>query len=144
MMESHWPVVLKDPKASGHQLNHSKWYEKAGKVVFSRHLDKLDNQTAKLVKDHLAAEIKNLKNSPGKNLMIFGSPRLVHSFAQLGLIDEFVITVNPIILGTGIPMFAEIDRKVRLQLVKSTELQAGVVGLHYLGSATTEIQPANA
>ena len=50
MMESHWPSVLKDPAAKGHQLNHSKWYEKAGKVVFSRHLDELDNQSAKLVK----------------------------------------------------------------------------------------------
>jgi dihydrofolate reductase len=132
MMESYWPSVLKNPKASGHQRNHSKWYENAGKVVFSRRLGTLDNQTAKLVKDNLAGEIKNLKNSPGKNLMIFGSPRLVHSFAQLGLIDEFVITVNPIVLGAGIPMFAGIDRRIGLELVNSTELQSGVVGLHYI------------
>jgi dihydrofolate reductase len=131
MMESYWPAVLNDPKATGHFLNHSKWYEKAGKVVFSRRLDRLDNPTAKLIKDNLPGEIESLKKNPGKNLMIFGSPRLVHSFAQLGLIDEFVITVNPIILGAGIPMFADIDRKIRLQLVKSTELPSGVVGFHY-------------
>jgi dihydrofolate reductase len=131
MMESYWPAVLKNPKASGHHLNHSKWYEKAGKVVFSRKLNKLENQNAKLIKDDLAGEIEVLKKSPGKNLMIFGSPRLVHSFAQLGLIDEFVITANPIILGAGIPMFAGIDRRIPLELMKSTELQSGVVGLHY-------------
>jgi len=131
MMESHWPRVLKDPKASGHQLNHSKWYEKAGKVVFSRQLDRLDNPAAKLVKDNLAGEIENLRNSEGKNLMIFGSPRLVHSFANLGLIDEFVITVNPIILGAGIPMFAGMDRRIRLKLLESTQLASGVVGFHY-------------
>jgi len=136
MMESHWPAVLKDPKASGHQLNHSRWYEKAGKVVFSRKLNKLENQSAKLIKENLANEVATLKNAPGKNLMIFGSPRLVHSFAQLGLIDEFVITVNPIILGTGIPMFAGIDRRIRLQLIKSTELEAGVVGYHYISGGS--------
>ena len=131
MMESYWPAVLKDPKATGHHLNHSKWYEKAGKVVFSRQLDQLHNPDAKLVKENLPGEIENLKNSPGKNLMIFGSPRLVHSFANLGLIDEYVITVNPITLGAGIPMFAGIDRRIRLQLVESTELASGVVGFHY-------------
>jgi dihydrofolate reductase len=131
MMESYWPSVLKDPKAAGHQLNHSKWYEKAGKVVFSRRLQGLDNPNAKLIKENLPDEIETLKNSPGKNLMIFGSPRLVHSFARLGLIDEYVITVNPIILGAGIPMFAGIDRRMRLQRVNSTELISGVVGFHY-------------
>src|SRR5271170_4161740 len=95
MMESHWPSVLKDPKASGHQLAHAQWYEKAKKIVFSRKTDKLNNQNAKLVKDNLAGEVENLKTSLGKNIMIFGSPGLVHSFARLGLIDEFVITINP-------------------------------------------------
>ena len=78
MMESYWPSRLNDPTASGHFLNHAKWYEKAAKVVFSRRLDKLENQNAKLVKDNLPGEIEKMKKSPGKNLMIFGSPRLVH------------------------------------------------------------------
>ncbi len=131
MMEAHWPAVLKDPKATGHQLNHSRWYEKAGHIVFSRKLNHLDNPKAKLITENLAGEIEKLKQQPGKNLMIFGSPRLVHSFAQLGLIDEYVITVNPIILGAGIPMFADIDHRIRLKLVKSTELATGVIGTHY-------------
>ncbi len=131
MMESYWPSVLKDPKASGHQLRHAQWYEKAKKVVFSKHIDKLDNENAKLVKENLAGEVEGLKKITGRNIMIFGSPGLVHSFVQLDLIDEFVITINPVVLGAGIPMFKEIDRRINLRLVKSTEFKIGVVGLHY-------------
>ena len=131
MMESHWPSVLKDPNASGHQLTHAKWYEKANKIVFSRQLDKLDNPNAKLVRGNLAGEVDDLKKSIGKNIMIFGSPGLVQSCCKLGLVDEFVINVNPVVLGAGISMFGGIDQRINLRLVQSTEFKLGVVGLHY-------------
>ena len=132
MMESHWPKVLNDPNATGHQFKHARWYEKTTKIVFSRKLDKLDNHSARLVKENIPNEITSLKNSQGKNAMIFGSPGLVHSLTQLGLIDEFLIMLNPVILGTGIPMFEGIDPKINLRLEASTPFKAGVIGLHYI------------
>jgi len=132
MMESHWPNVLKDPKATGHQLTHTRWYEKASKIVFSKKQTELDNHSVRLVRENIPDEIRNLKNGPGKNAMIFGSPRLVHSFIQLGLTDEFLIMLNPVILGAGIPMFEGMDSKMNLRLEHSTEFKSGVVGLHYI------------
>jgi dihydrofolate reductase len=131
MMEDYWPGVLKDPKAVGHQLNHAKWYALAKKYVFSTSLKKLNNPTAELVKADLPGKVAALKKEQGKNLMIFGSPGLTHSFAQLGLIDEYVILINPLILGSGIPMFKGIVSRANLKLISATEFKIGVVGFHY-------------
>ena len=131
MMEAHWPKALKDPTASGHQLSHAQWYAKAGKSVFSTTTNSLSDKNARLVKENLTAEIARLKNEPGRNIMIFGSPGLVHSFARLGLIDEYVITINPAILGSGIPMFKDIASRIDLRLKQATTFKAGSIGLHY-------------
>ena len=129
MMEAYWPAVLNDPQAEGHQLNHAKWYAKAKKFVFSRNLTKLNDPMAQLVKEDLAGTVAELKKDQGKDIMIFGSPGLVHSFVQLGLIDEYIILINPMILGTGIPMFK--GARANLKLISSTEFKIGVVGFHY-------------
>src|ERR1700722_8058567 len=125
MMESYWPGALKDPKTSGHHLTHAKWYEKAEKIVFSKKLRAPQVQNARLINDNLTKEIENLKKKPGKNIIIFGSPRLVQSFLQLGLIDEFLININPLILGGGLPMFAQSQSGVNLQLLSSTKFECG-------------------
>ena len=131
MMEAHWPNVLKDSTASSHQLSHAHWYSKAQKVVFSKTASSLSDKNARLIKENAAAEIARMKNEPGKNIMIFGSPGLVHSFAQLGLIDEYVITINPVILGAGTPMFKGLNSRVNLHLKKIAKFKAGSVGVHY-------------
>ena len=63
--------------------------------------------------------------------MIFGSPRLTHTFMQLGLIDEYRIFLNPIVLGGGTPLFQGISDWTKLHLLDSKTFEAGVVGLHY-------------
>jgi dihydrofolate reductase len=131
MMEAHWPKALKDPTASGHQLSHALWYSKAQKIVFSTTTNKLDDKNARLIKENPVAEIARLKNDPGKNIIIFGSPRLVHSFAQLNLIDEYVITINPVILGHGVPMFQGINSRIDLHLNQTAKFKAGSIGVHY-------------
>ena len=72
-----------------------------------------------------------LKQQPGKNLMIFGSPRLTYTLMQLGLIDEYLINVNPVVLGSGIPLFKDIKEKIHLKLLNSKTFNSGVVSLHY-------------
>ncbi len=75
--------------------------------------------------------MENLKKTAEKNIMIFGSPGLVHSFVQLGLIDEVVININPIILGDGIPMFKDIRTRTNLHPVTVNPFASGVVGFYY-------------
>jgi len=131
MMEVFWPGMLSDPKASGHFLHHAKWYATAEKLVFSKTLQTLSSPSARLIKGDLAEEIEAVKKQDGKNIMIFGSPRLVHSFAQRDLIDEYIISVNPVILGEGTPMFKGIRKKTDLKLISSSEFSQGGVVLRY-------------
>jgi dihydrofolate reductase len=72
-----------------------------------------------------------LKKLPGKNILIFGSPRASHSLLNIGLIDEYWIFVNPILLGKGIPLFKNVADRVRLKLLESKTFGSGVVALHY-------------
>jgi dihydrofolate reductase len=64
-------------------------------------------------------------------MMIFGSPRLSHYFMQLGLIDEFQLTLNPIVLGSGTPLFKDINESFKLKLLSSKPFDSGVIALHY-------------
>lgn len=131
MMESYWPTVLTNPSASKHELEHAQWVENVPKIVFSRSLDQVTWNNARLIKDNIAEEVAKLKQQPGKDLVIFGSPGLTHTFMQLDLIDEYRLTVNPIILGRGMPVFQDIPAKTELTLLNQRTFNSGVVAFHY-------------
>jgi len=131
MMESYWPSVLKSPEATKNELHHATWVENVSKIVFSTSLDKAEWNNTKLMKRNVKYEVAKLKQQPGKNMMIFGSPRLTHSFMQMGLIDEYRINVNPVVLGNGLPLFRNIEDRINLKLLNARTFESGVIGLHY-------------
>ena len=131
MMESYWPTVLKNPAATSHEIAHARWLENVEKVVFSKSLAKAVWNNTRLIKDDIVEEVSKLKQQPGKDLVIFGSPGLAHSFMELDLIDEYQLTLNPVLLGSGIPIFEKIKSKTDLKLLEAKTLNSGVLGLHY-------------
>lgn len=131
MMESYWPTVLTNPVSTKHDIDHANWVENIPKVVFSRSLEKVEWNNTRLIKDNFAEEILKLKQQSGKDLVIFGSPRLSQIFTQMGLIDEYRLTVNPVILGSGIPLFKDIKDQIKLKLLEAKTFNSGVLGLHY-------------
>ncbi|HEX6224341.1 MAG TPA: dihydrofolate reductase family protein [Chryseolinea sp.] len=131
LMESYWPTVLKRPDASKHALQHAQWVENVPKIVFSRTLDKATWNNTRLIKDNIVEEVQKLKQEPGKDLVIFGSPGLATTFMKEGLIDEYKLTVHPIILGKGLSVFRNNDTKNSLKLVDTATLRSGVITLHY-------------
>jgi dihydrofolate reductase len=132
LMAGYWPTVLNNPNASEHSKAHAQWVDKAPKIVFSRTMKKADWNNTVVINNNIAEEINKLKQQPGKDLVIFGSPGLSHSFMELDLIDEYQLTLNPVLLGNGIPVYQDIKNKTNLELVKATTLKSGVVGLHYV------------
>ncbi|MFX7152095.1 dihydrofolate reductase, partial [Acinetobacter baumannii] len=74
MMHNYWPTMLSNPEASEHERNHAEWIEKTEKIVFSTTLDKVEWNNSRLVKDHVKEEINKLKQQPGKDMVILGSP----------------------------------------------------------------------
>jgi dihydrofolate reductase len=101
------------------------------KIVFSKTLDKAEWNNSTLIKEHIADEIKNLKQQPGKDIVIFGSGTIVSELTQLKLIDEYRLIINPVILGNGSPMFKSINEKVNLKLLNVKTLNSGSVILYY-------------
>lgn len=131
LMESYWPTVLKKTDADKHALEHARWVENVPKIVFSKTLTEVTWNNTRLIHDNIAEEMIKLKQQPGKDLVIFGSPGLATTLMNLGLIDEYKLTVHPIILGSGISVFTNNVTKSKLQLLTSKTLKSGVVTLHY-------------
>jgi dihydrofolate reductase len=130
-MYSYWPTVLTDPNAAPRDLEHARWVDNVSKIVFSHTLTHADWKNTRLIKDQIAEEVTALKQAPGLDLMIFGSPRLTHTFFHLDLIDEYRLFLNPIVLGGGTPLFPGGSDQTKLKLLETKTFQAGVVGLHY-------------
>jgi dihydrofolate reductase len=126
MFAHYWPHQgMKDDPIFAEKMN------TLPKIVFSRTLEKAEWNNTRLVKDHVTEEIQGLKQQSGRNIVIDGSPGLIHSLTALGLIDEYRLRVHPIVLGGGIPLFKDIKEPMNLKLVKSQPFRSGVVILHY-------------
>lgn len=131
LMEGYWPTVLNNPNAGGHSLAHAKWVQEIPKIVFSTTLPSADWNNTTLIKDNVVEEVNKLKQQPGKDLVIFGSPGLAKNFMNLGLIDEYKLTLHPVILGEGISLFDSNTQMSNLKLQGSGTLASGVITLHY-------------
>lgn len=131
MMESYWPTAAEQPNASKHDIEHSKWYKNVSKVVLSKTLIETGLSNTKVISDNLSENINKIKQQVGKNILIFGSPSASNSLLAEGLVDEFWIFVNPILLGRGNPLFNNLPGTVKLSLVESKTFDNGVIALHY-------------
>jgi len=101
------------------------------KVVFSNTLETAGWSNTRLVKGSAEEEVARLKQEPGKDLFIFGSANLIDSLTKQGLIDEYRIGLNPLVLGGGTPMFKPSEGRMRLKLLEARPMQSGVVLLRY-------------
>jgi len=131
MMQGYWPTAGEQPNASKHDIEHSRWYNKVSKVVLSRTINETGLINTKVISDQLKDNINKIKNQEGKNILIFGSPGASQSLLNEGLVDEFWLFVNPIILGQGMPLFKDITGTTKLKLVASKTFACGVIALHY-------------
>lgn len=134
MMEAYWPTAGEKPDATKHDKEHSVWYKNVSKVVLSKTMNETGLQNTRVFGDNLTENINQLKQSGengSKNILIFGSPRASHSLLNLGLVDEYWIFVNPVLLGEGIPLFKDVTGKVKLKLLESKTFTSGVIALHY-------------
>lgn len=134
MMESYWPTAADKPTATKHDIEHSKWYSKAHKIVLSKTMKEESLTNTTIISENLADRINEIKQSHtggSEDLLLFGSPTATHSLLQLNLIDGFWLFVNPIILGRGIPLFVDIKDKIKLNLLTTRQFASGVIELNY-------------
>jgi dihydrofolate reductase len=129
LMIEYWPTADTNPTNLAVEVEYSRIWKNMPKVVFSKTLDKVE-WNSRLVKENAGDEITKLKAQPGKDLSI-GGPALAASVMQLGLIDEYQLFVNPVVLGGGTPFFPKLQKPINLQLLETRIFRSGVVYLRY-------------
>lgn len=131
MMDAYWPTAGDQPNASRHGKHHSSWYNKVEKVVISESLQADPEKKRTVISGDLKGNIENLKGQPGQNILLFGSPSIVRQLQEHNLIDDYWLMVNPVILGSGISLFAKDIHKLDLELVETKHFSCGVAGLNF-------------
>jgi len=122
LMANHWPT------ATGEVAD---FMNASPKYVFSRMLKRSDWNNTEVFSADVPDTVARLKRESAKDIFLFGSADLAASLIPHGLIDEFRIAVNPLILGGGAPLFKHGER-VKLKLLDARPLSTGIVILRYV------------
>jgi len=130
LMESYWPSVVKNPTGNKPMDEFAVLIDNISKIVFSRTLKSVDWKNTRLKKEIIKEEVLELKQQAGKNILV-GSPSLIVALTQLDLIDEYQLGVQPIVLGSGLPLFKNVKDRVDLKLLKTKTFGCGAVALYY-------------
>lgn len=129
IMDSYWPTADQKPNAGKHDRQHAAWYRSVNKVVLSRTMKSNDPKT-RVISENVPEQIRALKEEPGRNILIFGSPGASQVLIEHNLIDEYWLFVNPVAINKGIPLFQQ-NTLQELKLVNSHIYACGVIWLHY-------------
>ena len=130
LMESYLPTVVKNPTGNKPTDEFAVTIDKIPKIVFSRSLKEVDWQTAKLATRDLKEEVLELKQQSGKDILV-GSRSLIIQLMKLNLIDEYQLCVHPVVAGSGLPLFENINDRTILKLIKTKTFSGGAVTLYY-------------
>jgi dihydrofolate reductase len=128
LMEGYWPTA--SPPEEDPVIIEA--MNTLPKVVFSTTLEKVEWHNSRLVRNNIAEEIAKMKQAPGKDMVIFGSGTIVSALTRSGMIDEYRIFVNPVVLGSGKPMLTGLNERLKMKLLSTRTFQCGVVLLRYV------------
>jgi dihydrofolate reductase len=113
--------------------------------VFSRTLKKSSSADVIFVSDDAGEFVRRLKNEDGKDIWLMGGGVLAASLMKENLVDEIGLTIQPVLLGAGIPLFLGLEQQIDLQLLKCKAYENGLVGLTYrVKNVPQVVQPAEA
>lgn len=129
----YWRTVLEHPTGEIAMDDFAAAMDKVLKIVFSRTLKNTDWKSAKLSKREPEEEVLELKSQSGKDIFV-GSPGLIVTLTNLRLIDEYQLCVHPVIAGSGLPLFNNINEKIILKHLKTKTFGSGAVILYYVPS----------
>jgi len=129
LMTDYWPTAETDPAATPAMLEFARVWMDKPKIVFSSTLERVA-WNSRLVRDNAAEELARLKARLGFDMDV-GGPILVATLMRVGLIDEYRLFVQPVILGAGTPFFPPLDDRVGLKLLETRTFGSGVVYLRY-------------
>ena len=124
-----WRTLVEKPSGNKSMDEFATVIDNIPKIVFSRSLDNVDWKSAKLATRKIENELSALKEQSGKDILI-GSRSLILQLLKLGLIDQYQLCLHPIVAGSGLPLFENIDRTT-FRLTNTKIFNNGAVMLYY-------------
>jgi dihydrofolate reductase len=125
---SHWETQANDPETAD---RFSRKMVDTPKIVFSETLETIEGKNVRLNETGLVEEITALKNADGGDIIAYGGAGFVRSLINNDLIDEYHLFINPVAIGRGMPIFTELEDRLKLKLVDARAFSCGIVDLYY-------------
>ena len=130
MFESYWPQFTSNPDAPEAARRTANELTQMTKIVFSKTMQQVSWENTRLVNKDMLREVVEIKQSEDTDIAIFGSGSIIQQLANADLIDEYLLIVTPVILGSGKPLFAGI-KTINLRFIESRSFTSGNVLLYY-------------
>lgn len=130
LMESFWPTLVKNPSGDASFDGFASAIDNISKVLFSHTLKEVQWKNARVAKRSIQEEVSHLRQQDGKDILV-GSRSLILPLMKLNLIDEFQLTVHPVIAGKGMLLFENINERIGLKLLKTKRFEGGAMTLYY-------------
>lgn len=129
---SYWREVLAHPKKYPREhLRYARWADRTPHIVFSKTMKAPDWPCARVERGGAGRAVKALKRGRGGDMIVYGGAKFASALTELGLIDEYNLAVNPVLLGRGgKALFRDVLRRRRLHLLRS-RVRSGEVWLRY-------------
>jgi dihydrofolate reductase len=131
LMVPYWPDIAHNPsEETKTDVDFAQAFDSVEKLVFSKSLASVEDKNSRLVRTAPQDEIRKLKQEPGRNILL-GGVALPSYLADLGLIDEFLFVVQPVIVGEGRRLLEGMQQQQKLKLIDSKPFESGSVALRY-------------
>lgn len=131
VMSQYWQSMLTGLQQSREDLAFADMMNNYQKIVFSRTLKLTGWKNSSIVRSLNATAVKQLKKASGKDMIVYGSGKIVSKLMQLDLVDEFIIWTHPVILSRGKPAFGRLGSKLELIPDSPKFLRSGVLMTRY-------------
>ena len=131
----YWQPLVKNPSGKKTMDDFAMAIDKIPKIVFSHTLKNADPiaigwESAKLANRTIEEEVLGLKQQSGRDILV-GSRSLIIQLMKLNLINEYQLCVHPVVVGSGLPLFENINDRTILKLIKTKTFGGGAVTLYY-------------
>lgn len=127
----YWKNALSSPTAPPNEVAYAKLAEKTKHLVFSQTMNDPGWKNATIIKGPVVEEVAKIKQGNGKDIQVVGGAKLAATIMAAGLVDEYRLTINPVVLGEGKSFFKDQHSKQSLQLISSKNLLSDVIIVRY-------------
>jgi dihydrofolate reductase len=128
---NYWKSALVNSNVSVNHKRYAQLADKTAHMVFSQTLEEPGWDNTQIVRGNVVEEVKKLKNQHGRDIQVVGGAKLAATVMNGGLVDEYRLVLNPVIVCKGKSFFRQITRSSKLQLQYVKPLKSGVVIIRY-------------